>query len=215
MRVIPVSDLKNRVILREIRDHLLADGLIIYPTDTLYGIGCNFYSLEAQKKIDIFKGRKDLPYSVAVADTDCLKNLTSGSLDSLAPFKTSGSFSGLTFLFKINTNIERKYVKGSSLIGIRIFEEGALKELLEFTGLPIITTSVNISGESPANSPSLIKAVADKSGFSNEIYFVDNGTLPESKGSTIIDLSGDSMKIVREGDNLSKIEKIIDRKNRI
>ncbi|MEN8154156.1 MAG: Sua5/YciO/YrdC/YwlC family protein [Acidobacteriota bacterium] len=212
MKVIPVSDLNNRETLNEIRSHLESDGLLIYPTDTLYGIGCNFYSLKSQSMIDTVKGRKDVPYSVAIHDKRELKDLTSGSLKLLDPFSAAGSFSKMTFLFKLNENIDRKYVKNSNLIGIRIFNEGPMKALLEITGTPLITTSVNISGKPPVNSPESIKDFADSSGLSDEIYFIDNGILPDSKGSTIIDLSGELIKIVREGDNISTVMEVISKK---
>ena len=211
MKVIPVSDLKSRIILDEIRSHLESDGLLIYPTDTLYGIGCNLFSLKAQEKIDILKARKDIPYSAAVPGREHLKDLTSGSLNLFDIFSKTGSFSMMTFLFRINENIDKKYVKYNSLIGIRIFNEGPLKELLELTGTPLITTSVNSTGGKPLNSPESIRSFADSSEFSEEIIFLDSGSLPDSKGSTIVDLSGDDIKIVREGDNISAVMEIISR----
>lgn len=209
MKVISVSDLKKRNILDEIVSHLDSDGLLIYPTDTLYGIGCNLFSLEAQDKIDVLKGREDVPYSAAIPGLEYLKDLTSGPLDLFDLFSKTGSFSMMTFLFRINKNIDKKFVKYNSLIGIRIFNEGPLKELLALTGSPLITTSVNSTGEQPLNSPETIRDFANRSEFSEDIIFIDNGSLPDSKGSTIVDLSGDEIKIVREGDNFSKVMEII------
>ncbi len=211
MKIIPVSDLKKRNILQEIRSHLDSDGLLIYPTDTLYGIGCNFYSLSSQNKIDTLKGRKDIPYSVAVPGTEYLKNLTSGSLELFDLFSSSGSFSKLTFLFKLNEKIDKKFVKNSNLIGIRIINEGPLKELLEIISKPLITTSVNTTGEPPANSLESIRKFAENSEYSDEILIIESGSLPESMGSTIVDLSGDFVKIVREGDNISAVIEAVSR----
>ncbi len=210
MKVIPVSDIKNRVTLDKIISHLSSDGLIIYPTDTLYGIGCNFYSLEAQNKIDILKGRKDIPYSVAVPGPEYLKELTSGSLKLFELFSRSGSLSMMTFLFKLNKNIDKKYVKNRLLIGVRILNEYPVKELLELSGNPLITTSVNRSGETPANTPESIRKFAEHSRYSEEIIFIDKGSLPDSKGSTIVDLSNSVIKIVREGDNISNVMEIVE-----
>jgi len=205
LKIIPVSDLKNRNILQEIISHLKSDGLLIYPTDTLYGIGCNFYSLNSQNKIDTLKGRKDIPYSVAI------KYLTSGSMKLFNLFSSSGSFSKLTFLFKLNEKIDKKFVKNSNLIGIRLIEEGPLKDLLEIFSSPLITTSVNRTGEPPSDSLESIRDFAENSEYSDEIIIIESGSLPKSMGSTIIDVSGDVIKIIREGDNVSTIIETIRR----
>ena len=211
MKIIPVSDLKNRNILQEIISHLKSDGLLIYPTDTLYGIGCNFYSLNSQNKIDTLKGRKDIPYSVAIPGTEYIKDLTSGSMKLFNLFSSSGSFSKLTFLFKLNEKIDKKFVKNSNLIGIRLIEEGPLKDLLEIFSSPLITTSVNRTGEPPSDSLESIRDFAENSEYSDEIIIIESGSLPKSMGSTIIDVSGDVIKIIREGDNVSTIIETIRR----
>ncbi len=203
-----LKDLKKKSVLSEIKDHLLSDGLIVYPTDTLYGIGCNFYSLNGQKKIEEIKQRSDIPFSVAVSDFNMLSELTSQSLNSFKRIIDKISTSKMTFLFKIRNNIDKELVKGSELIGIRIIEIPEISELINFLGFPLVTTSVNISGSLPLNSPKEINEML-KSKPDIDIVLINGGLLPPSAGSTILDISSKKIRIIREGDNFLKIKKLI------
>jgi len=209
MRMIPVSALGDREVLMEIRRHLGSGGLIVYPTDTLYGVGCNLFSDTGRNKIDVLKQRKDLPYSAAVSSIDHIKGLISGSLDPLHLFLKWGSFHGMTFLFRLNENIDNRIVKKSDLIGIRVFDTGPLHTLIKFTGEPVITTSVNLTGRPPVNTISEVRQFITNSPLEDDTFIIDGGDLPVSRGSTIIDLSGDKARLVRSGDNFRKIKEIL------
>jgi len=209
LRVIPVSELINEEILSEIKAHLSNDGLLIYPTDTLYGMGCNFYSLAAQHKIDRIKERKDSPYSIAISNRKNLPDLISGSSDLFNHFSDRETCAKLTFLFKVNKNIDKKLVKGSDFIGVRIPDHKLIKILLDYLTFPLVSTSVNLTGMSPLDSPDDIEKMIRNSGLSDETIFINEGKLPSSSGSTIIDITGENIKIIRKGDNISKVEEYL------
>lgn len=209
MRIIPVSKLNKEEIRSEIKGHLLKDGIIVYPTDTFYGLGCNFYSLPAQQKIDSIKGRSDSPYSIAISDKKMINEITSQSNSLFELFLNSYSPGKMTFLMKANKNIDKKLLKGSLLIGIRIPDHQPVKKFIDFLGFPIISTSVNLSGENPLNSKKKIVSFIKNSGFSSEIIIINEGDLDTSSGSTIIDISDETPNIVREGDDLKKAQKFI------
>ena len=209
MRIIPVSKLNEEEIRSEIKEHLLKDGIIVYPTDTFYGLGCNFYSLPAQEKIDLIKGRSDSPYSIAISDAKMINDLTSQSLALFELFLNFHSPGKMTFLMKANKKIDCKLLKSSVLIGIRIPDHQPVKKFIDFLKFPIVSTSVNLSGNPPLNSDDKIADFIKNSGFSSETIIISEGELDNSKGSTIIDLSDEIPRIVREGDDLVRVQKFI------
>ena len=209
MRIIPVSKLNKKEILSALKEHLLNDGIIVYPTDTFYGLGCNFYSLPAQKKIDLIKGRSDSPYSIAISDTKMINELTSQSLSLFELFLNYHSPRKMTFLMKANKELDKKLLKGSMLIGIRIPDHLPVRKFIDFLGFPIISTSVNASGNPPLNSDDKIANFIKDSGFSSETIIISEGELDDSKGSTIIDLSDEIPAILREGDDLERVQRFI------
>jgi L-threonylcarbamoyladenylate synthase len=174
---------------------------MIYPTDTLYGIGGNFFSLKVVRKIDYLKGRDDMPYSAAVADYAMIERLT----DELPPqfYELAGKiFPGkFTALLKVSKSLDRALVKNNDKIGIRIPGLPRLIELLKYLEIPLISTSVNRSGFPPLRDPEQIKRE-----FAGVDLFIDAGVLPQSKGSTVLDLTVSPVGVVREGDDYEKMK---------
>ncbi len=209
MRIIPVSKLNDSKVLSDIKEHLSNDGIIVYPTDTFYGLGCNFFSLSAHEKLDSIKGRSNAPYSVAISGIQMINNLTSQSLSLFNSFISLLSPGKMTFLMKADEEIDKALLKDSKLIGIRIPDFQPVKDLIDFLKFPIISTSVNSSGTSPLNSDKSIEIFIENSGFSSETIIISEGKLHNSKGSTIIDLSKQIPYIVREGDDLDRVKKFI------
>lgn len=199
MIIIPWNEVMTAANLDEIRDCVLADGVLAYPTDTLYGLGGNFYSLNLMAKIDRLKNRYDMPYSVAVGNLLMLESLAVeipaifySSLWDLLPGK-------FTFLFAASPAIDPRLLKNSDKIGIRLPGLAPLLQLLEKIGLPLVSTSVNRSGQPPLNDPALIAGA-----FPEIDLLIDGGVLPFSQGSTVVDLGAASPRLVRSGDDLEK-----------
>jgi len=209
LETISEEEINSETILSELKEHLENDGLIIYPTDTLYGIGYNFFSRNAQLKLDSIKKRSDIPYSVVASNFEMINNLTSQSLSQFKLFKKNHSCSKMTFLFKLKNEIDKNLVKGSDLIGIRLPDSKTIRMLVNFFNFPITTTSVNISGSAPLNSSDEIKKMIEQTEFSDDIILINGGKLPLSTGSTIIDFSGKKIKIIRRGDDYEKAKKFI------
>jgi L-threonylcarbamoyladenylate synthase len=201
MDIIRVDDLPSPANKIKIKTLLKKDGIMIYPTDTLYGIGGNFFSLKVVQKIDHLKGRGDMPYSAAVADCAMIERLTEELPDyfhELAAKIFPGKF---TALLKAAKSLDRALLKDNDKIGIRIPGHPRLIELLEYLGIPLISTSVNRSGSPPLQDPAQIKRE-----FSGVDLFIDAGVLPPSQGSTVLDLTVSPIRVVREGDDYEKIK---------
>ncbi len=201
MEILHFSEMLSEQNKRKIKNLLQQDGIIVYPTDTLYGIGGNFFSPAVMEKIDNLKGRSNMPYSAAVADTGMIKKYLAGRLpgyfDQLAKDILPGK---CTLLVEASLSIEKKLLKNSSKIGVRIPGCPALLELISYLQMPLVTTSVNRSGSPPLQDPGEIKQQ-----FPGIDLLIDAGVLPASKGSTIIDITVSPFKIIRQGDDFDKI----------
>jgi L-threonylcarbamoyladenylate synthase len=200
MIVIPFADILAAGNFRNLSECIRADGVIAYPTDTLYGLGGNFFSPAAISSIDAMKKRSDLPYSVAVGGLAMLESLAAeipdifrDRLQKLLPGK-------FTFLFRPNPVIDPMLLKNSDRIGIRIPGLPLLLKMISALAFPLISTSVNRSGRPPLNDPQRIARE-----FPDLDLLIDGGVLPPSLGSTLVDVTVSPPKIVRRGDDWKKI----------
>ncbi len=172
---------------------ILFGGLIVYPTDTLYGFGVDARNREAIQRLNRVKGRRKTPMSVIAPDLNMVLNWTTISYEDWELVKQylRGS---TTIILPIKQNIVHSEIMGpSSTLGIRIPAHPFGCKLVERLGFPITTTSVNRTGSHPLNDPDLIQEQ-----FGEEIdLLVDGGPLPPSSGSTIYKLEKSKLKIVR------------------
>jgi len=204
MIVVPFADILAPGNIKKINDCLRADGVIAYPTDTLYGLGGNFFSAAAMARVDALKKRNDLPYSVAVGSMAMLESLTveipdifHGHLKKLLPGK-------FTFLFKPAPTIDPLLLKNSDRIGIRIPGLPPLLILISALNFPLLSTSINLSGRPPLNDPQRIARE-----FPGLDLLIDGGVLPASLGSTLVDVAESPPRIVRRGADLEKVVAIL------
>lgn len=200
-----LADILAAANLHTIAACLKADGVIAYPTDTLYGLGGNFLSLALIEKIDRLKNRHDMPYSVAGGGLSMLESLAADvpevfyfQLQKLLPGK-------FTFLFKPNPAIDAALLKNSGKIGIRLPDLPPLLEMIRALGLPLVSTSVNRSGRPPLNDPQRIARE-----FPELDLLIDGGVLPPSPGSTLVDVTVTPPRIVRRGADLEKFMAVMD-----
>jgi L-threonylcarbamoyladenylate synthase len=204
MRVIPLADVLADANLKAIASCLRADGVIAYPTDTLYGLGGNFFSLPAIGRVDVMKGRRDQPYSVAVGSLAMLESLAMdipgifyARLQKLLPGK-------FTFLFKPNPAVDPALLKENSRIGIRLPGLPLLLKMIAGIGVPLVSTSANRSGRPPLNDPQRIARE-----FPELDLLIDGGVLPPSPGSTVVDLITTPPRVVRRGAGLDTIMAVL------
>lgn len=167
--------------------------VIIFPTDTVYGLGCRLYDEKALKKIFEIKHRdpeRHIPVLV--------ENIVSINPIATYDYKTLQVMTAfwpgpLTII--LNTKKEFEEITGEKTIAIRIPDHYLAIELINQFG-PLRTTSVNISGEEPLNTLEDVKAA-----FGDQVSHVYGEFTADYIGvpSTIIDVTGDEIKVVREG----------------
>ena len=167
--------------------------VIVYPTDTLYGFGVDATNSDAIQKLNKLKGRSQ-PLSIVlenVSDVSTYAKITpeiTAELESIFP----GEYTIL--LPSIDSELSPLVFNSSPLVGIRIPLHFFPLQLVKLFGKPIITTSINRHGNEPLNDVTQVEV-----DFPNVDIFEDNDHTP-SLGSTIIDMSENPFKIIRQGD---------------
>lgn len=171
-------------------------GLIIYPTDTVYGIGCDVTNTKALTKLARFKGVKPEKANFAIICHD-LSHLSEFAKVSTPIYKLlKRAFPGAyTFILNASPKLP-KFFKGKKTMGIRIPENNIPRAIVERLGQPIITTSVH-------DEDQIIEYTTDPQmifdNFKNQVELIIDGGYGNNIPSSIIDCTKDEPKIIREG----------------
>lgn len=171
-------------------------GVIIYPTETLYGIGALADNPEAISKIFSIKERaSDKPLLTLVKDAGMIRKYFKISKKLLLLYEKFIKLP-LTIIIEQKFGFPDELSAGTKKIGIRVSSNQFVTELFRFIDVPLASTSANISTQMQTTK---IKEITDQ--FINKVdLIVDSGNLPESKGSTILDITTHPPVIIREGD---------------
>ncbi len=168
-------------------DILRGGGVVLYPTDTLYGLGVDAFSDEAVAKIFSIKGRNEgKPIHAIVADiamAEMYAEITS-DVRVLAEKLPRGK---VTFICRKKVGLDTGIVKGIDTFGFRIPDSELCIEMARAFG-PITATSANVAGEIPQRSVDAILAQLGKRAQRIDLV-IDAGELPERAASTVVDLS--------------------------
>ncbi len=185
----PESIQKAASVLRE-------GGIIIYPTETLYGIGALAINEESVKRIfDIKERFYGKPIPILVKDREMFSQFVevtdeaSKLIDRFLP-------GPLTLVLMQKRSLPEIISAGTRKVAVRISNRPFVRRLFELISEPLTSTSANISGEENLFNFDEIYGT-----FKGRVdLIVDSGNLPPSKGSTVIDLTVKPPRIVREGD---------------
>lgn len=172
-------------------------GLIIYPTDTVYGLGCDITNAKAVEKVARIKNVKveKNNFSFICSDlshiSDFIKPI-SNSVFKLMKKNLPGPF---TFILEANNNLP-KYFKGKKTVGIRVPDNNIIREIIRELGNPILSTSIHDEDEilEYTTDPELIYEK-----YQDIAEVVIDGGYGEFIPSTIVDCTGEEIIIVREG----------------
>jgi L-threonylcarbamoyladenylate synthase len=176
----------NQKPLRGVENILRNGGVVICPTDTVYGFLADAANKIAVKKIFKFKKRpKSKPLAVFIKDIKMAKELAEINKEQEKELKKHwpGKF---TFILK---------AKKGRTIGLRVPKNKLIIDIIKKIG-PLAQTSVNISGQPELNKISDIVKTFEKSKTQPDLI-IDGGSLPKRKPSTIIDLTKNNIKIIR------------------
>lgn len=168
--------------------------LVVFPTETVYGLGTNAYIKESVYRIYEVKGRKEeKPLSLHIGTLENLEDII--ELDSFTKRLMLQFFPGpINIIAKKKNNVPEWIGKGDTL-GIRFPSLPICQKLLRLAGVPIVATSANLSGSEEAKTAEdVIKMLGDKIDA-----ILDWGPVTFGKPSTVVNISSGNMEIIREG----------------
>jgi len=171
-------------------------GIIIYPTETVYGLGVDCENEQAVKNLYRVKKRKETkPFSLIAADREMVQDY----VDEVSDFgrKLTDRFwpGPLTIVFKANENVNPLITCGTAAIGMRVPDNMLCRTLVQQLGRPITSTSANLSGEKECR---IIKQIPDALKTAVEVI-LDGGETRGTVPSTVISVASDTPEILREG----------------
>jgi L-threonylcarbamoyladenylate synthase len=196
MVLLKVTVTNLREVLKTAVETLKTGGIVAYPTETFYGLGVKFDLEQSLKRLYEIKQRpKDKAMPLIIGEKRLLASIAS-SINSAAESLIDGFWPGpLTLLVPAGENISEWLTAGTRNIAVRVPGESFALELARHAGFPITSTSANISGFPPARDAATVRKY-----FSDDIdLIVDGGEAPGGLPSTIVDTTGNGMRIVREG----------------
>ncbi len=192
--------------LGEAASILRSGGLVVYPTDTLYGLGADPRNTDAVRRVYEVKERgKDKPLPVILAEAHY-------AIDYVEPsplfWRIARLFwpGPLTIVAPASPRAPRHLASSDGMIGVRLPNSTVARELARLTGGAIIGTSANKSGMTP---PVTVQEAMAMLGDSVDLY-IDGGPAPLGEPSTVILVAGSEYRVIREGSlPITRIEKAI------
>ena len=184
--------------VRKVVEVLRGGGVIVYPTDTVYGIGCDITNQKAVEKVARFKGIQveKNNFSFICSDFSHLSDYTkpiSSHIFKLIRKNLPGPF---TFILNANNNVPRYFKGKKKTVGIRIPDNNIIREIVSELGNPILSSSVHDDDEilEYTTDPELIHEK-----FAELADMVIDGGFGELVPSTIVDCTSDEPILVRQG----------------
>jgi L-threonylcarbamoyladenylate synthase len=180
--------------IRRAAARIIAGGVVIYPTETVYGLGCDPADPDASKRICELKERADKPLPLICADMDAARKVVefNPSAERLAERFWPGP---LMLVLPSRVKYPMWVTHGAKTLGVRVSPHPVASKLAKLCGGIIVSTSANKSGQEPPRT-----AQEALNQFTKKVDMVlDDGPSPLSQSSTVIDLSSDEVWILRKG----------------
>ncbi len=176
------------------REYFLKGSIFIYPTDTIYGFGGNPLNEVAIKKISDIKGKQNWRrYIFLISDIEILKSYADVNSEKYLDFLLTIWPNPVSVILKLNKKYQE--LLQSETGAFRIPNHRFCHKLISALKMPLISTSVNRTGNEPMNDPSLI--IQEFSKEVDAIFYSNKKSFFEA--STLIDLTEEEPKLVREG----------------
>lgn len=175
---------------------ILKGGVIAFPTETFYGLGADAFNERALRRIFEIKGREEnKPLLLLLAEVSWLAPLVK-RIPPVAQKLMDRFWPGpLTLVFEAQTHLSPLITGNTGKVGLRISSNYLTQKLVQTIGQPITGTSANLSGK-----PSLSAAEEVVDALGNKVEAIlDGGKTAGGFGSTVLDISGPSPLIIREG----------------
>jgi len=183
-------------LIKQIVDCLKSGGIIVYPTDTIYGLGCDIFQPAAIEKICQLKNLNPLKAQLSFICKD-LSHLSDFTKNIDTPlFRTLKSHlpGPFTFILPASKQVPKLLQTKKSTIGIRIPDNEICKQILEALGNPILSTSLPGEFVEDYTDPEIIQQ-----NIGHKVDLIVDGGIGGTEPSTIVDCSTDDWQVVRQG----------------
>jgi L-threonylcarbamoyladenylate synthase len=171
-------------------------GVVIYPTDTIYGIGCDICNRDAVEKIFLIKRRAEGKTALILASSESMvRDIFTEITPRMRALMREFWPGPLTIIARSSRPLHPYLRSEDGMVGIRIPSSRFCLRLIKETGTPIVSTSVNRSG-----TPPLICIKEIRTEFQSSVdLLVDAGDTKSSLASTVLRVDGDCITLLREG----------------
>jgi len=185
--------------IKMVADCLRKDGVIIYPTDTIYTFGCDYSNKKAIERIFQIKNikTKKKDFSLVCYDLSHISEYT--QTVSTQVFRLmKGSLPGpFTFILKANKNVSKVFDYNKQTIGIRVPDNNIARAIVKEYGNPLVSTSVHDEEDELLQYMTDPDEIFER--YGDLVDIVIDGGAGTRDASTVIDASGDEINIVRQG----------------
>lgn len=177
-------------------EYILKGEVVAHPTETIYGLAADVFNRKAVKKIYDLKARDyGLPVAVLVSNMAMLRELVTAIPERVEALIKRFWPGPLTLLFEVNEKFPKSLATNTGKIGVRISSHPICSALVNRVGKPITTTSANLSGFPPSFHIKHLRKY-----FGEKIpCIIDGGECEPTRGSTVVDATEETMRIIREG----------------
>ena len=185
-------------LIKQVAECLLDGGIIIYPTDTVYGIGCDIFKHKAVEKIARLRdvNIKKHDFSFICSDLSHLSDFTKPMDRSTYRLMKKALPGPFTFILEANNTIPKLFKNNKKTVGIRVPEHDIPRDIVQTLGNPILTTSIH-------DDDSIVEYSADPEliyeKYQNQVDIVIDGGYGNIVPSTIVDCSHGDIEIIRQG----------------
>lgn len=182
-------------------------GVLIYPTDTIYGMGCSSYNAEAIERIYRIKSRSDRkPMLVLLPDVDWMPRVVREAPDTLFSLAQRFWPGPLTIVLRAREDLPAVLTADTGTIGVRVPQQPFTRALVRSSEAPLVSTSANPSG---GHTVLHIRKLIELFQFDVDMI-VDAGDLVSGVESTVISLVDGRMRPLREGRvPIAEIEQVL------
>jgi L-threonylcarbamoyladenylate synthase len=168
-----------------------AGGIILYPTDTIWGIGCDATNEEAVQKVMALKGRSASKSLIVLVDNDTKLASYVREIPDVAYDLIEYAENPLTIVYSNAKNLAKSVINEDGSVGIRVVKHNFCQQLIQRFRLPIVSTSANISGEpAPKNFSEVSQEIINGVDY---VVNLEQEVSEEKTPSTIMKLSPDGL----------------------
>ncbi|HDO27988.1 MAG TPA: threonylcarbamoyl-AMP synthase [Bacteroidetes bacterium] len=188
--------------IKMVIDVLNNGGIVIFPTDTIYGMGCSIKHIKTANRIAQIKGSKVTKFSVIFNNLSMLSEFTKPIVNNIFRLMKKVLPGPYTFILEANHHVPKIFHSKKKTIGIRIPDNNIINTIIEELGHPVITTSIR-------DEDTLVEYITDPEliheKYADLVDLVIDGGYGDNEPSTIVDCTSGEPEIIRQGKGILEL----------